>query len=292
MLRCVACLYRLEGIIRSDETSTQCSIRRPPEVIRIAREGLLIFATLAQQLGLHALKNRIEDRAFRILYQRQYRAVAALYEQTNSSADDRGTTRSFRQRRSDESNVVMEAISASLQSHIHTILFEDEDLMEQLVDLKVTSRVKERFSFWKKLVKKRFHKISRSSAVSEEAGTLEVAAVACDKSESLTAGLDTESVEEANGSSSSLFSLATSPSLSSQDLDFSDCVPDAVALRVILRARKWYRNEPAERVRERERSLCYYVQQKLRSRWPATDPARVKDYIQFPKANGEFDPVW
>jgi GTP pyrophosphokinase len=32
--------------------------------------------------------------------------------------------------------------------------------------------------------------------------------------------------------------------------------------------------------------LCYYVHHLIRSRWPAVDPSRIKDYIQRPKPNG------
>lgn len=280
MLRCVACLYRLEGILESDPRDDEGPIRRSPEVIRTAREGLKVFATLAQQLGLSALKNRIEDRAFRILYQRQYRAVTALYE-NNSSPDGSSKDKI--------PSVPMESVSGFLQSHIASTLLEDEDLMEQLDDLSVQSRVKERFSFWKKLVKKRFQIIGNSSPPTQKDATLEVDLFAGEQGESLTASPVAETAEgKGSPTSSSLFSLAASSSLSSPSPLVSDYVPDdAVALRVILKAKQWYEDEPEDRIRERERLLCYYVQQRLRSLWPATDPARVKDYIKFPKPNGE-----
>jgi len=280
MLRCVACLYRLEGILESDPKVKKGPIRRSPEVIRTAREGLRVFATLAQQLGLSALKNRIEDRAFRILYQRQYRAVTALYE-TNLSPGSSSKDKI--------QSIPMESVSAFLQSHIASTLFEDEDLMEQLDHLSVQSRVKERFSFWKKLVKKRFQMIGHSSPPTENDATLEVDLVAGVQDESLTASpIAATAGGKGSPTSSSLFSLAASSSLSSPSSLVSDYVPDdVVALRVILKAKQWYEDEPEDRIRERERLLCYYVQQRLRSLWPATDPARVKDYIKFPKPNGE-----
>jgi hypothetical protein len=63
-------------------------------------------------------------------------------------------------------------------------------------------------------------------------------------------------------------------------------VQDAVALRVILKARKWKPEESDETTRARERILCYYVQHLIQSKWPALEADRVKDYIQFPKSNG------
>jgi (p)ppGpp synthase/HD superfamily hydrolase len=49
----------------------------------------------------------------------------------------------------------------SLLSKITQTLHQDESLMAQLEDLQVTSRVKEPFSFWKKLLKTK----SRAAAI-------------------------------------------------------------------------------------------------------------------------------
>ena len=43
---------------------------------------------------------------------------------------------------------------------------------------------------------------------------------------------------------------------------------------------------PMKNTRARERLLCYYVREKLRSKWPAIGANRIKDYIHYPKPNG------
>lgn len=63
-------------------------------------------------------------------------------------------------------------------------------------------------------------------------------------------------------------------------------VPDALALRVVLKA-KTLEGESPEVARARERALCYYAQKKCTQRWqPLVDNPRFKDYIERPKANG------
>uniref|UniRef100_A0A6S8J2A1 RelA/SpoT domain-containing protein n=1 Tax=Amphora coffeiformis TaxID=265554 RepID=A0A6S8J2A1_9STRA len=63
-------------------------------------------------------------------------------------------------------------------------------------------------------------------------------------------------------------------------------VPDALALRIVLKA-KTMEGEPAEVARARERALCYYAQKQCTHRWePLPDNPRFKDYIERPKANG------
>lgn len=64
-------------------------------------------------------------------------------------------------------------------------------------------------------------------------------------------------------------------------------VPDALALRIVLNAKKLTPDEPLEVTRARERALCYYAQQLCTHHWePQEDDARFKDYIESPKANG------
>lgn len=63
-------------------------------------------------------------------------------------------------------------------------------------------------------------------------------------------------------------------------------VPDALALRIVLKA-KTMEGEPTEVLRGRERALCYYAQNKCTERWqPLFNNPRFKDYIERPKANG------
>jgi ppGpp synthetase/RelA/SpoT-type nucleotidyltranferase len=64
-------------------------------------------------------------------------------------------------------------------------------------------------------------------------------------------------------------------------------VPDAMALRVVLEAKKLTPDEDGEVTRARERALCYYVQKRCTQRWRASaSNPRFKDYIERPKANG------
>jgi ppGpp synthetase/RelA/SpoT-type nucleotidyltranferase len=201
-----------------------------------------------QQLGLDRLKARIEDAAFQILYPRQYRAVTALYSNTRIPA-----VQDWRTTQSQEPSI--ESVSSDLHARFTDTLFEDSALMSQLETLQVSARVKERFSLWKKLVKKRFKDIRRRNAA-------------------------TMSLGSTSGPWESSSSALLSPSLTVSS------VQDAIALRVILRARKWHVSESAETTRAREQLLCYYVREKLRSQWPSVEPSRVKDYIQYPKSNG------
>jgi (p)ppGpp synthase/HD superfamily hydrolase len=113
--------------------------------------------------------------------------------------------------------------------------------------------VKEPYSLWKKLLKLRYPDSNTSSP-------------------------------SLKGSSETLVGTTESSSFSSE-LSLLD-VQDGIAVRVVLRARKWTPDEPEETTRARERLLCYYVQAILRYYWPAVDKSRIKDYIQSPKPNG------
>jgi len=243
-IRCVAALYRLEGILQQQQqqqaqrlpSSSQPALGRDvdgsharqqqrfndrtPEIVQTARGALRVYATLAQRLGMYPLKAMIEERAFRILYQKQYRVVSSLYQ---------------------ENERIMYRLSNFLFKHISQQLYADDKLMGQLEHLQVTARVKEPFSFWKKLLKQKY------------------------KEKELSLRPCTPNHESS--------------------LDITD-VQDGIAIRIVLRARKLSDKESNESTRARERLLCYYVQNLVRSTWPEVDPTRVKDYIQYPKSNG------
>ena len=245
-IRCVAALYRLEGILQQQQqqavlrvpTSRTASGRnvqtksdalqqprpydRTPEIVQTARGALRVYATLAQRLGMYPLKAMIEERAFRILYEKQYRVVSSLYQ---------------------ENERIMHRLSNFLLNHISQQLHADDKLMGQLDQLQVTARVKEPFSFWKKLLKQKY------------------------KEKELSLRPCTPNHEKESS------------------LDITD-VQDGIAIRIVLRARKLSDKESNESTRARERLLCYYVQNLVRSSWPEVDPTRVKDYIQYPKSNG------
>eukprot|EP00546_Thalassionema_frauenfeldii_P000198 CAMPEP_0178936764 /NCGR_PEP_ID=MMETSP0786-20121207/25360_1 /TAXON_ID=186022 /ORGANISM="Thalassionema frauenfeldii, Strain CCMP 1798" /LENGTH=661 /DNA_ID=CAMNT_0020615215 /DNA_START=89 /DNA_END=2075 /DNA_ORIENTATION=+ len=230
-IRVVACLFRLEGIILASTAEPGKRYFRSSEDVRNAREALRVYAPLAQQLGMQDLKAEIEDCAFRILYRRQYRAATALYYQS-----DHG--------------VSMEGVSIFLRRDVTRLLLNDKKLVNELEDIRITSRVKEMFSSWKKLVRKRFKRVTASKKLPEGAPRE-------------TAALST-----------------TNQGLSLTDLK------DGVALRVVLRARKYTEFEADEVTRAREQLLCYYAQHLIRNKWPVLSPETVKDYIRYPKANG------
>lgn len=229
-LRVVACLYRLDGICRhlQQQHASLEYTARSPATVQTAREALRIYAPLAQRLGMHRLKAMLEERAFRVLYRRQYRAVSALYLETGE---------------------VMQSVSQYLQSHLQQILRQDPALAAQLETVQVVARVKEPYSFWRKLLKQKFE------------GRL-----------MLNPATDDQEDDTTTGSASSSLSIAQ--------------VNDGIALRVILRARRLDPSETDEALRAREGLLCYYAQHLIRAQWPETDATRLKDYIARPKANG------
>lgn len=64
-------------------------------------------------------------------------------------------------------------------------------------------------------------------------------------------------------------------------------VPDALALRIVLNAKKDFDEESDAVTRARERALCYYAQQLCMCVWaPHSEDGRFKDYIANPKDNG------
>lgn len=64
-------------------------------------------------------------------------------------------------------------------------------------------------------------------------------------------------------------------------------VPDALALRIVLDAKKEHPDESDAVTRARERALCYYAQQLCQTVWrPYEGDPRFKDYIANPKENG------
>jgi ppGpp synthetase/RelA/SpoT-type nucleotidyltranferase len=227
-IRCVASLYKLEAILQGIPLGTGEYLHRSPEAILTAKESLRVYASLSHRLGLHQLQTQLEAHAFRVLYPRQYSAASALFLEHGMS---------------------MTAISMWLTNKLEKMLRDDLSLMYELEHVQVLSRVKEPYSFWKKLLRNR---LESSSGNGERCGT-----------------------------KSSHRVLVKQP----KELSIMD-INDGVALRVILKARKLHRDESDDTTRARERMLCYYVQDLVRSHWPETDVSRVKDYIRYPKANG------
>jgi (p)ppGpp synthase/HD superfamily hydrolase len=200
-IRSAACLYRLKGLRAADSDLT-------PEAVRVSREALFIYAPLASRLGMHRLKNELENAAFCQLYRRQYEMV-----QAQSTLDDSNINQSMTQ------------ALLTVQTDMTTMLEQDAEFMSLMDNFSVTARVKEPYSMWKKMLRDGYHNILQ--------------------------------------------------------------VPDALALRIVLNAKKLSPDEPSSVTRARERALCYYAQKLFIGQWqPNASNPRFKDYIESPKANG------
>jgi ppGpp synthetase/RelA/SpoT-type nucleotidyltranferase len=155
-IRGAACLYRLRGIITADEEKVT------KETGRVCREALRIYAPIASRLGMHRLKNELEEAAFRILYRRQYETVSALLHQTRDS--DENLHRARREARFGHTNAPdisesMGQILSQVQAEMTQVLENDPVFSHSVEDFTVTARVKESYSTWKKMLRNRFDHI-------------------------------------------------------------------------------------------------------------------------------------
>lgn len=233
-IRGAACLYRLRGIL--NEQSVQQKDGLAPvltqEANRVCREAFRIYAPLASRMGMHRLKNELEHAAFQILYRRQYDTYESLLCQTRSSQSARKASRRRRHESesdvsSDEPNIgeSMEEILAHVKGTMTEFLKNDAVFAASVTNFRVTARVKESYSTWKKMLRDGFDHISQ--------------------------------------------------------------VPDVLALRIVLDAKKESPDESDAVTRARERALCYYAQQLCQTVWaPYEGDPRFKDYIANPKENG------
>jgi ppGpp synthetase/RelA/SpoT-type nucleotidyltranferase len=251
-IRCVASLFRLEGILKhskinagTGQFSRHHSHHRGAEITLAAKDSLQMYANLSEQMGLHRLQSQLEAKAFRILYPRQYSASSVLFQ---------------------EHGTAMNAISGFLSNQLKQLLCEDLSLMYELENLEVVSRVKEPYSFWKKLLKKRITPIVTSANNNKQV-------IDSDDNQNHVVRNS-----EQNGPQRQM--MRSAPDLSILEVN------DVVALRVIFKARKLHADEPVETTREREQMLCYYIHHVVRSKWPETDLNSVKDYVRYPKPNG------
>lgn len=205
-IRSAACLYRLHGILAAEQPALT------PESVRTAREALGIYATLASRLGMHRLKNELENAAFKILYPRQYEAVHSLHQRRGGEPDN-NIGESMRQ------------VLDNVKTEMTLMLRNDEEFQKQVDTFEVSARVKEPYSMWKKMLRLGYDHVLQ--------------------------------------------------------------VPDALALRIVLKAKKQSPDEHAEVTAARERALCYYAQKLCQERWqPVASDPRFKDYIGRPKKNG------
>ena len=266
-IRCAASLYRLQGLEGYRLNHLGPHVPPTRNEIGMAREALHIYSPLSHRLGMHRLKNELEEVAFRTLFRRQYKAVTSLlydpiygvrknarglpiYGRETSpfyfaSFVDDDSPQNIGE--GESISYGMQSVIEDVKSLVERILIEDTTLMEFISSLKVTARVKEPYSLWRKMLKIRQRKIEL-------------------------------------GEKSPVMSVLE--------------VPDALALRVILQARKLTADEDNEVTARREQELCYYVRDLCIDNLPSTPyPSNgedynilgadiEKDYIKNSKKNG------
>ena len=154
-IRSAACLYRLRGIyehfdaMNEDKKADGCSDQYAyePKDIRVAREALDIHAPLASRLGMHRLKNEIEGAAFRILYRRQYDTVTELTHLNKHCNPE--VENCVISSMKDGMRLVLDTVT----DDIKVLLRKDPCFTKYVDTFKVTARVKEPYSLWRKMLK-------------------------------------------------------------------------------------------------------------------------------------------
>mmetsp|Transcript_1737 Transcript_1737/g.2497 ORF Transcript_1737/g.2497 Transcript_1737/m.2497 type:complete len:828 (+) Transcript_1737:125-2608(+) len=109
-----------------------------PQSIQLARETLSVYAPLAQRLGLHDLKYELEENSFKILYKRQYGTAMRFYR---------------------ENGIAMNSVASHLKTKVEKIIMIDPLLSMKLHDFTVTTRIKQPYSLWKKIIKQKISTI-------------------------------------------------------------------------------------------------------------------------------------
>ena len=148
-IRSAASLYRLRGIYEHfEENERDNGNGSSPSAyssydLRVAREALAIHAPLASRLGMHRLKNEIEGAAFRIIYRRQYGTVTSLTNLSKPCVQGQCSASTF----NDGMSLVLEKVTAEVEH----ILQNDPYFTKYVDHYKVTARVKESYSLWKKM---------------------------------------------------------------------------------------------------------------------------------------------
>ena len=250
-IRTAACLFRLRGLHQYESIeSPEYRQWRRNE----ARKALYLFAPLAHRMGMRRLKEELEREGFRLLYRRQHDSVMRLYEGGSGSRTyiSRDEVFSHADGNQSVSNVGDRKRSSSRDD------FTMSQGMKSLLS-DVTLRVK--------------RVLQEDHAFMEHIASVSV----------------TARVKEPYSLWKKMVRMRKNIASESKDLSIFD-VPDALALRVVLRAGKRFQDEDDEVTKARERALCYYVRQlceeKLPSRSCSEGTSKYKDYIKRPKSNG------
>ncbi len=143
-LRSAGCLYRLRGIYKARESSGDDVVSS--DDINVAHVALAIYAPLASRMGMHRLKNEIEGAAFRVLYRRQYEKVIDLTLQEKPCNSDDGCIVSTL-------NEDMTMILDQVTNDVKNLLNKDPCFQKYAKNVKVSARIKEPYSLWKKMLK-------------------------------------------------------------------------------------------------------------------------------------------
>jgi hypothetical protein len=130
----------------------------------------------------------------------------------------------------------MKAIVQVLTSRIEQLLRSDPIFIEQIEDVTVSSRVKEPYSLWRKMLRIRMQ-VAGAKKRDDTSATNDL--------------LDSEAVS-------------------------IRWIPDAIALRVVLRASKLWTWEEEDSLRTREKMLCYYALQLISDVWPVSTANKAK----------------
>lgn len=142
-IRSYACLFRLKGIEAEKDDPT--SISTAPNVrVAVAKEALKVHAVLSQRLGFYVLKSALEDSAFHILYPRQYDRVQSILDVQREG---------------------LEAVFDSVNRKIKDVLLEDSTLISHVDSIQITGRIKEPYSMWRKILRKRCEKVADTVAL-------------------------------------------------------------------------------------------------------------------------------
>jgi len=163
-IRGAACLYRLRGLLRAQEELPRKTIAKESAIA--CREALRIYAPLASRLGMHRLKNELEEVAFRIQYPRQYETVSNLLHQRRDSEESLHLARlesrfGINSNSEDEPDIgeSMQQILSEVQAEMTELLQNDPVFSHSVQDFTVTARVKESYSTWRKMLHNKFEHI-------------------------------------------------------------------------------------------------------------------------------------
>jgi len=133
-IRSAACLFRLLGV----QSRHQHDYARPKlsrTDIRICREALHVYSPLASRMGMHRLKHKLDDKAFRLLYPRQHARASSIMHQ--------------RSKHGQKTRKLLDDITLQVKQ----MLDQDPIFSKYSSSVLVCGRTKEPLSLWKKMLK-------------------------------------------------------------------------------------------------------------------------------------------